>query len=218
MDVVICSDSRKPEAKHAILEMYAAHGFRFPDTPVMALHRGRLDLLQAHLDRDPELLTRTFRFTEIFPPEMGCGEFVDTTATPLAGTTLLHMCIEWDELDIARWLLDKGMKPDVRASVDAQGFGGHTPLFHALVSWPHFWVNYHRWGPGRPDTAAFAQLLLDRGADPRITASLRVHIQIQDTKCWHEHRDATPLAWAERYPARIVVSTRAMELVREASR
>jgi hypothetical protein len=36
----------------------------------MALHRGRIDLLQAHLERDPALLTRTFRVTAVFPPEL----------------------------------------------------------------------------------------------------------------------------------------------------
>src|SRR5439155_23242516 len=56
VDVVLCSDSRKPDAKHQILEMYAEHGFELPDTPMMALHRGRIDLLEAHVRRDPALL------------------------------------------------------------------------------------------------------------------------------------------------------------------
>src|SRR5437764_4356557 len=43
VDVVLESDSRRPEAKHAILEMYVAHGLELPDTPTMALHRGRID-------------------------------------------------------------------------------------------------------------------------------------------------------------------------------
>lgn len=58
-DVVIESDSRKPEAKHRILELYVQHGFELPDTPMMALHRGRIDLLEAHLRKDPSLLGRT---------------------------------------------------------------------------------------------------------------------------------------------------------------
>lgn len=37
--------------------------------------------------------------------------------TPLAGTTLLHLCVDYDELDIARWLLDRGADPNVRASL-----------------------------------------------------------------------------------------------------
>ena len=54
------TDSRNPAAKHQILEMWIQHGFEPPDTPVMAVHRGRIDLLEAHLARNPDLLTRTF--------------------------------------------------------------------------------------------------------------------------------------------------------------
>ena len=46
VDVVLESDSRKPQAKHEILEMYVQHGLELPDTPVMALHRGRIDLIE----------------------------------------------------------------------------------------------------------------------------------------------------------------------------
>ena len=35
----------------------------------MALHRGRLDLLQEHLDRDPSLLERRFTYGEVFAVE-----------------------------------------------------------------------------------------------------------------------------------------------------
>ena len=49
VDVVLETDGRKPAAKHAILDMYVRHGLELPDTPVMALHRGRIDLLEAHL-------------------------------------------------------------------------------------------------------------------------------------------------------------------------
>src|SRR5262245_22664587 len=67
MEHLLGTDSRKPAAKHRILEMYVEHGFEPPDTPVMALHRGRLDLIEAHLARDPHLLTRTFDIADVFP-------------------------------------------------------------------------------------------------------------------------------------------------------
>jgi hypothetical protein len=43
VDVVIQTDGRNPAAKHAILELYAREGLELPDTPTMALHRGRID-------------------------------------------------------------------------------------------------------------------------------------------------------------------------------
>ena len=45
MEHLLGTDSRRPADKHRILEMYVEHGFEPPDTPVMALHRGRIDLL-----------------------------------------------------------------------------------------------------------------------------------------------------------------------------
>ena len=40
MEHLLGTDSRKPQAKHRILEMYVEHGFQPPDTPVMALLAG----------------------------------------------------------------------------------------------------------------------------------------------------------------------------------
>ena len=145
VDVVLESDGRKTEAKHQILEMYVQHGVELPDTPVMALHRGRIDLLEAHLRRDPQLLQRTFTHEEIYPPDLGChDEVLATHGTPLAGTTLLHMCADYDEIEIARWLLERGMDPNTKATVDRDGFGGHTALFATVVSQPNFWMNLLR--------------------------------------------------------------------------
>ena len=50
----------------------AAHATTLPDTPPMAVHRGRIDLLEEHLRRDPDLFSRTFSHQEIYPPELGC--------------------------------------------------------------------------------------------------------------------------------------------------
>ena len=143
VDVVLETDSRKPEAKHQILEMYVQRGLDLPDTPTMAVHRGRIDLLEAHLRCDPELLRRTFSIEEIYPPEFGChDEVLATHGTPLGGATLLHLCVDYDELEIARWLLDHGMDADAPAAIDAEGFGGHTALFATVVSQPNFWMNH----------------------------------------------------------------------------
>src|SRR5260370_21458076 len=46
---------------------------------------------------------------------------------------------EYDEIEIARWLLlnDRGMDVNARAEVDSDGVGGHTPLFGCVVSQPY---------------------------------------------------------------------------------
>ena len=219
VDLVLETDSRKPEAKHRILELYVQYGLALPDTPVMALHRGRIDLLEDHLRRDPELLRRTFTHEEIYPPELGChDEVLATQGTPLKGTTLLHLCADYNELEIARWLLDRGLDPNARAAVDAEGFGGHTALFGTVVSQPNFWMNYQDRGPYE---APFTQLLLERGADPHLRASLRKKLHEgygpkYDVENTYEYRDVTALEWGRQFHAKVFVSEPAMKLIEEA--
>jgi hypothetical protein len=216
VDVVLETDSRNPSAKHQILELYVQHGLELPDTPTMALHRGRIDLLEEHLRRDPQLLQRTFTHQEIYPPELGCHDDVQATqGTPLAGTTLLHMCVDYDEIEIAQWLLERGLDVNARAAVDADGFGGHTALFATVVSQPNFWMNY---GVGKPQVAPFTELFLEHGANPNARASLRKKLHSgygpeYDVDTTYEYRDITPLSWGKRFHAKVFVSEPAMQLI-----
>ncbi len=212
--VVLESDSRKPAAKHEILEMYVRQGLELPDTPTMALHRGRIDLLEKHFHRDPGLLSRQFTHAEIYPPELGCGDEVQAThGTPLAGATLLHMCVDYDEMAVARWLLEKGMRVDAKAAVDRDGFGGHTALFATVVSQPNFWMNYN----SLPQVAPFTRLLLDHRADPNALASLRKQLHPgYGPDELREYRNITPVSWGERFHGRLWVSEPALGMIREA--
>lgn len=212
MEHLLGTDSRRPTDKHRILEMYVDHGFDPPDTPIMALHRGRIDLLETHLARDPGLLTRTFDIADVYPLAPACTrEPYTAQGTPVHGTTLLHIATYFDELEIAEWLLDRGMDPDARAATDADGFGGYTALFSAVVSQRGFWVNY---GKGQPDEARFAHLLLDRGANPNVRASLRARLEEgHGGGPLREYRDVTPLSWGDQYHAKIFVSREALRLI-----
>jgi hypothetical protein len=211
--MVIETDSRNPAAKHRILELYAEFGFVYPDTAVMALHRGRVDLLEEQLRRDSELLRRRFAWEEIFPPEMGChDEVLATHGTPLGGTTLLHICADYDEMEIARWLLERGADVNVPAAVDADGWGGQTALFSTVVSQPNFWTNHY----GRKPEAPFTRLLLEHGADVNARASLRKELHPgYDIPGIHEYRNVTPVSWGERFHFRKLVNEAAVEMIRE---
>ncbi len=184
---------RGPKGKHGCLDLVARRGIELPDTPPMAVHRGRIDLLEAHLRRDPQLLSRTFSHEEIYPPELGChaDHSLALHGTPLAGTTLLHICIDFDETEIARWLIEHGADVNAKAEVDADGFGGHTPLFGCVVS--------QAYSCGLQGDASLARLLLDHGADPNARASLRKRLRFVPDESMHEYRDVTPLAWGERF-------------------
>jgi len=201
---------RDPAGKHRCLELFAEHGIELPDTPPMAVHRGRIDLLERHLAEDPDLLTRTFGHREIYPPGLGChaDETLALHGTPLAGGTLLHLCVDYDEVEILGWLLAKGADPDARAAVDDEGFGGHTALFGTVVSQP--------WRVGLRRDARVARLLLDHGADPSVRASLRKRLRFVADESWHEYRDVTPLEWGDRFHDQSWVNREAMRVIREA--
>jgi hypothetical protein len=215
VDVVLETDSRKPTAKHEILELYVQHGLELPDTPVMALHRGRIDLLEEHLRRDPKLLERTFSHEEIYPPDLGCHDEISATqGTPLDGTTLLHLCVDYDEIEIARWLIARGMNVNAKSAINAEGFGGYTALFSTVVSQPNFWMNHQ----GKEQVAAFTKLLLENGADPNIRGSLRKQLHPgygpkYDASRAYEYRDVTALGWGRQFHAKVFVSEPAMKLI-----
>ena len=204
--MVLQTYGRHPQGKHACLEIFARRGVVLPDTPTMAVHRGRQDLLEAHLRRDPALLARTFAHHDIYPLALGCDVDPDAAlhATPIAGGTLLHLCVDNDELELARWLLDRGADPNARASVDGDGFGGHTALYGCVVSQPY--------RNGR-ESAVMAQLLLDRGADTNVRASLRKALRGADDETLHEYRDVTPHAWGERFHDQAFVNPAVMALL-----
>jgi hypothetical protein len=207
--LVLQTYSRNPEGKHRCLELFAERGVELPATPPMAVHRGRIDLLERHLRRDPRLLARTFSHREIYPPALGChaDETLALHGTPLAGGTLLHLCVDFDEMELARWMIERGADVNAKAAVDSDGFGGHTALFGCVVSQPY------RVGLRRDD--AFARLLLDQGADPNARASLRKRLRFVADETWHEYRDVTPLSWGRRFHDQDWVSTAVLRLLAE---
>jgi len=169
----------------------------------MAFHRGRFDLLEAHLARNPDLINRRFTSEEIFPREVGCHHTpYECMGTPVDGGTFLHLAVYWDELDMAEWLLERGAEVDARAALDADGFGGHTPLFNSVVSQAGFWMNYKKGWTNRPEDARFTELLLAQGADPNTRTSIRMRLGSGhgDPRI-REFKDVAPLSWARRFYA-----------------
>jgi hypothetical protein len=203
---------RNPAGKHQCLELIAKQGTELPDTPPMAVHRGRIDLLERHFHRDPGLLSRTFSLQEIYPSELGCllqpGD--PFHGTPLAGATLLHLCIDYGKIEIVNWLLGRGMDVNARAMVDANGFGGHTALFSCVVSYAYYVRS--KYAVPKPDDDPFAQLLLDRGADPNPRTTLRTSIH---DNVVHEYRYVTPLGWGQSFHAQELVCKPALRLIAE---
>ncbi len=203
--MLTCIYTRRPKDKSACLEIVGAAGFPLPDTPIMALHRSRLDLLQEHLDRDPSLLERRFTYPEVFFNHDGTvGDAYP--ATPVSGCTLLHLALEFDDIDAAHWLIARGADVNARAAIDAEGFGGHTPLFHTVVNLAS--------GMGLDDDSK-AKLLLDHGADPNARATFRQEDKTHGKAPTDALHNLTPVGYARRYSDQRCVNAPALAAIIE---
>ena len=199
--MVLETYARRPEGKHSILEIFERRGYRLPDTPMMAFHRGDLARLETHLRHDPHLLDRRFTIGEIYPAECGCGRNGPGLHwTPIDGATLLHLAVDFHEYEIFDWLLGRGADVNARAAVDRDGFGGHTPLFNAVVC-------------GVPHRATMTRALLDRGAARETSARLRKFLDWTESPRWHEARDVTAAEWGRGFPDRSWVNEEALRLL-----
>ncbi|WP_394796014.1 ankyrin repeat domain-containing protein [Armatimonas sp.] len=208
--LVLETYSRNPDGKQAVLDIFVQHGYPLPDTAVFAVHRGRIDLLAAHVQRAPSVLTRQFAHEEIYPPELGCH--TDHTfalcGTPLAGGTLLHLAVDDDAYEVAKWLLENGADVNAPAAIDTDGFGGHTALFGCVVS--------QAYRCSRP-SERMTQLLLDHGANTTIRVNLRKALRFVDDETLHEYFDVTPRTWGERFHDQDWVNPAVLALLAPAS-
>lgn len=57
---------------------------------------------------------------------------LDGAFTPLYEVSLLHICAEYNHLACAEVLVKHGADINATAGLDANGFGGHTPIFHTV--------------------------------------------------------------------------------------
>ena len=201
--MIIATYARNPEGKHGCLEAFAANGFNLPDTPPMAVHRGSIALLEKHLQRDPHLLQRHFTLDDIYPASLGIRPGDGLHGTHLEGATLLHMAVEYEEEEIARWLITQGADVDARAQNEE--VQGATPLYHAVVACGE-------------KTDTMARLLLDHGANPNVHADLHKqlrHMGDPEREKMHEFLDVTPLAYARQFQEPWMVNEPALTLLVE---
>ncbi len=202
--MLIATYARNAKGRAACLRVFVEAGNALPDTAPMALAQGRLDLLGALLKRDADLLSRHFAYDDVFPSVLGIKAGEGLTFTPLDGSTLLHQAVEFDDLESVVWLLENGADPSVRAGVDADGFGGQTPLHHTVVC-------------GRKTDCA--RILLEHGANPNARATFRKQLADMgepEKEGMFEFHDASPIAYARGYQAPEFVNEAAVEAIARA--
>src|SRR5215471_11482897 len=145
LDYLIAGYVRSPARLSACIDLLLQAGgeTRYNIPAVLAVLRGRLNDLAELMDAEPGVVNQSF-------PELDCGQSGGRTLL-LKGGTLLHVAAEYCNIAAATLLLDRGANVNARATVDAAGIGGQTPIFHAVTQ--------------SDDHALPAtQLLLERGA------------------------------------------------------
>ena len=153
------------------------------------------------------MIEHRFAYHEIYPAALGCKDDGRSGmhGTPVGGTTLLHLAIDFYELEIFELLLAHGADVNAKAAIDTDGFGGHTPLFNAVVCSGHSY--------GWDGNASMTRALLDHGASPAIRANLRKFLDWQEEPAWHEARDVTPAEWGRGFPHQSWVNQEAVRLL-----
>lgn len=202
--MILATNERNPGNKADCLRVMAEAGVELPDTPPLVLHLRDRDGLARHLAGDPHMLTRPFSVEEIFPPDYGIKHPAPYAfATPLTGgVTLLHMAVEFCDMEMVEWLLERGADVNAPAGTDPDGYGGWTPLFHAMAS-----LHVPR------DFTDMADLLLEHGADPAVRASLRKPTPEGGEYTW---RDVTAAEYARKFVYPDLVNQDALRRVMDA--
>jgi ankyrin repeat protein len=175
LDFVIGTYSRSqnlPKCIDVLVEAGATT--QYGDPALLAILRNRSDLLAALLDGDPALVSKRF-------PELDIGNTGMRRMT-LRGATLLHLAAEYGNREAAALLLDRGASVNAAATIDGDGIGGQTAIFHASSQ-------FYDWG------LAVAQLLIERGADLTVRVKLPGHYERSE-----EFVNASPLGYAMSFP------------------
>lgn len=172
LDYLIASYARSAQRLSACIDIliHAGGETKYDAPPVLQLLRGQLNGLAEQIDGDPALVNRRFA-------ELDCGQ-TGGRSLLLQGGTLLHVAAEYGNVAAVTLLLDRGADVNARATVDEDGVGGQTAIFHAVTQTDD---------GGLPVT----QLLVARGAD----LTLRVKLP-GDYERPGEIVECTPLGYA----------------------
>jgi hypothetical protein len=173
LDYLIGSYGRSPELGACIDILLDAGGKTKYDVPaLLALLRGRVDQLADELAADPALARRQF-------PTFTFGS-TGGRQLLLTGATLLHVAAEYQNIEAATLLLDRGADVNARAMADDAGVGGQTAIFHSVTQF-------------EDDGLPMTRLLIDRGADVSIRVKLPGHYERPG-----EVIECTPFGYARR--------------------
>jgi ankyrin repeat protein len=176
LDYLLGTYVRDREALNASISLLQDAGghTQYDEPGVIATIRGDLDSVRELLQRSPSLIERRY-------PTLNIGTTGGRMLT-LKGATLLHVAAEFEQAEVATWLLDAGADVNAPALIDSEGLGGQTPIFHAAT--------HGNLGIG------LVRLFLSRGADLNVRCRLPGHYENPEEKIF----EGTVLEYARRFP------------------
>lgn len=124
------------------IRAFVDFGLKWEDEVLIAVLLDDSAKLDSLLGQNKTLLHKRYTFNAAF--------------TPLYEASLLHICAEYNHVHCASILIKHGIDVDVKAGIDARGFGGQTPVFHT--------VNQHA-----NTCIDMMKLLVSKGADLLLT-------------------------------------------------
>jgi ankyrin repeat protein len=108
---------RGPLFKECV-QVFVDYGINFDDKALLSVLLDDAVSLNNLLTSDKGVLTKKY--------SLNC------TFTPLHEASLLHICAEYNHLACAKILVQQGADINAKAGLDANGFGGQTPIFHTV--------------------------------------------------------------------------------------
>jgi Ankyrin repeats (3 copies) len=108
---------RSPKFKECV-RAFVDHGLIMEDKALLAILLNDATELKRLISSNPAIIHKTYT--------------LQSTFTPLRDASLLHICVEYNHLDCAKVLVEMGVDVNLKAGVDKNGFGGHSPVFHAV--------------------------------------------------------------------------------------
>lgn len=100
------------------IRTFMHHGLVFEDQLLLSVLADYPEHLSNELKNSPDSIHK--RYT------LRCAY------TPLERVTLMHICAEFNLVNCAHILFEKGLAVDEKAGLDEFGFGGQTPIFHTV--------------------------------------------------------------------------------------
>ena len=135
--------SRGPLFKTCI-QTFIDYGLEFEDKILLAVLLDNARMLDIQLANKKDVISKKYSFA--------------CTFTPLNDVTLLRICAEYNHMECAELLLNRGADINAIAGFDENGFGGQTAIFHTVNQYLN-------------NSIDVLKLLISRKADLNITVN-----------------------------------------------